>query len=186
MFKLAKFKFFVDLLLKHVLLQFDLNCFCSFFMFFITFSQTFLFFAAKTNAEIAWREWEAFWPTYREVGIRKHATGCQSILYPFFAVMCFHLAGFQLFFTLPACWKDQRFISCFAVSDACNVRQATFLFFIKGNNQKNQYPKIRSLGFMRSNDPYQSLLMLSSFYQIEFMKNSCLTYIFIVHLTGWI
>ena len=164
--KLTQFKFSVDFLLKLCFLTvwskyLLLICLISFF-------QTFSFFCYKINTEITWREWEAFWQSYREVTIRKCSTGCSQVFFMLFChALCYELVHFQLFcsfFGLPSCmWKGPKIHVTFCcVYNVCRIACGNSLLII-GNNKIST--KIYNWDFTKKwFDPYHSFLMVSSIY----------------------
>jgi hypothetical protein len=136
-------------------------------LFDIIFSNIF-FFCYKINTEITWREWEAFWQTYREVRIRKCSTGCSQVFFMLFChALCYELVHFQLFcsfFRLSSCmWKGPKIHVTFCcIYNVCRIACGNSLLII-GNNKIST--KIYSWDFTKKwFDPYHSSLMVSSIY----------------------
>ena len=120
MFRLTKFKLHVDLQLKLVFLQFDLNLFCSSFICFILFWHTFLFPCCKNKCRNCMkRTRSSLTDLQRSRDWEAHHRSSQ-VLFVLFVVLCVLNFLFNYLVVsgdcLPACGKDQRFMSHFAVS----------------------------------------------------------------------
>lgn len=140
MFKLAQFVFCRPAVETSCFLTFDLNFFCRTFVCFISFLRT-IFFFALTNAETAWREREAVWQTYREVGIRKVATGVAKYSLFHYCALHTELVPFHLFcwYGLPSCmWKGLKIHGTLWCDwDVCRASRGNFpCTCIKGNSKR--------------------------------------------------